>query len=450
MQISRTVLIVGIVMTCLLTARRAISAQSDRNADLSGDWQATLKGTVPGRDFRLVLRVARTDAHAAWTATLFSIDQGPTGREGTAASMAQRGLEVQFAAPDFDATYSGAVGENGVRIHGTWTGAGAIPLDWERATPATGWSFKIPQHQSRRVGVEKATSLEVLDYGGTGRPMVFLAGLGATAHVFDEFAMRFTASHHVYGVTRRGFGNSSAPVPTDANYSADRLGADVLAVMDSLKIDRAVLVGHSIAGEELSSIGSRHPERVAGLVYLDAGFPYAFYDASRGDMVVDAIHIKAALEELILGKFGGAHEDPDTLVQRLLEVELPRLTRDLRRYKEELVATYDPKDVQRPDRLAPIARAILEGQRRHTTIPVPILAIYASPSNWGNAYMDDSIARQRYTAWDSTRKATISDSFERGLPTARVVRLPHADHFVIASHEAEVLREMNSFLAGLP
>jgi non-heme chloroperoxidase len=34
-----------------------------------------------------------------------------------------------------------------------------------------------------------------------------------------------------------------------------------------------VLVGHSLAGEELSSIGSRYPERVAGLIYLDGGGP---------------------------------------------------------------------------------------------------------------------------------------------------------------------------------
>jgi pimeloyl-ACP methyl ester carboxylesterase len=45
----------------------------------------------------------------------------------------------------------------------------------------------------------------------------------------------------------------------------------VLAVCDSLKLNRPVLIGHSIAGEELSSIGSRHPEKVAGLIYLDAG-----------------------------------------------------------------------------------------------------------------------------------------------------------------------------------
>lgn len=81
----------------------------------------------------------------------------------------------------------------------------------------------------------------MLDWGGTGRPLVFLAGLGDTAHAFDKFAPRFTVSHHVYGITRRGFGLSSKPTPANGNYSADRLGEDVLVVMDTLKLDRPVL-----------------------------------------------------------------------------------------------------------------------------------------------------------------------------------------------------------------
>src|ERR1700722_3760100 len=116
-------------------------------------------------------------------------------------------------------------------------------------------------HKRRFVTVDKHVRLEVLDWGGSGRALVFLAGLGDTAHVFDAFAPEFTADHHVYGITRRGFGRSSKPAPTTENYLADRLGDDVLAVIDALKMTRPVLAGHSIAGEELSSIGSRHPEK---------------------------------------------------------------------------------------------------------------------------------------------------------------------------------------------
>jgi Alpha/beta hydrolase family len=136
----------------------------------------------------------------------------------------------------------------------------------------TSWRDPSP-HTIQFVTVDKNVRLEVLDWGGSGRPVVLLAGGGNTAHVFDEFAPKLTANYHVYGITRRGFGRSSFSA---SEHGADGLGDDVLAVIDSLKLNRPVLVGHSIAGGELSSVGTRQPERVAGLVYLEAGYPYAF------------------------------------------------------------------------------------------------------------------------------------------------------------------------------
>ena len=119
-------------------------------------------------------------------------------------------------------------------------------------------------HKVQFVTVEQGVQLEVLDWGGSGTPLIFLAGSGDTAHRFDSFAPQFTKQHHVYGITRRGTGASSSPAPANGNYTADHLGDDVLAVMKALRIDRPVLIGHSIAGEELSSIGSRFPDKVSG------------------------------------------------------------------------------------------------------------------------------------------------------------------------------------------
>jgi non-heme chloroperoxidase len=158
--------------------------------------------------------------------------------------------------------------------------------------------------------VDKDVKLEVLDWGGTGRPLVFLAGLGNTAYTFTKFAPQFTANYHVYGITRRGFGASSHPDPSIiSNYSADRLGDDVLAVIDALKLNRPILVGHSIAGEELSSIGSRHPEKVSGLIYLEAAYPYAFYNQGHSEWIFDLLDVRSEINALQSGavlepKFG--------------------------------------------------------------------------------------------------------------------------------------------------
>ena len=84
-------------------------------------------------------------------------------------------------------------------------------------------------------------SLEVVDWGGRGPALVFLTGLGNTAHVFDGFAPQFADSFHVVGITRRGFGASAgSPPPTDL----DTLVADIAAILDTLGFTRVVLVGH--------------------------------------------------------------------------------------------------------------------------------------------------------------------------------------------------------------
>lgn len=208
----------------------------------------------------------------------------------------------------------------------------------------------------------------MLDFGGSGRPLVFLAGMGNTAHVFDTFAPKFTDAHHVYGITRRGFGESS--VPKDG-YSADRLGDDVLAVFDTLKLARPVLAGHSVAGTELSSIASRHPERVAGLVYLDAGYPYAFYNAERGDVVLDSIDLRRKLDLLVNGPI-----DSRPTIQELL-AELPRFERNLQERQKELASMPPaPPEPQGTN----VQRAIMAGAQKFTNLgSIPILAIYALP-----------------------------------------------------------------------
>lgn len=60
----------------------------------------------------------------------------------------------------------------------------------------------------------------MLDWGGTGGPVVLLAGLGNNAHVFDAFAPKLTDHYHVYAIMRCGFTPFSAPT---SGYLADSL-----------------------------------------------------------------------------------------------------------------------------------------------------------------------------------------------------------------------------------
>jgi non-heme chloroperoxidase len=87
----------------------------------------------------------------------------------------------------------------------------------------------------------------------------------------------------------RGAGASRFSATDDP---ADRLGDDVVAVIDAKKLNRPILVGHSIAGTELSSVANRRPDRVAGLVYVDAAYSYAF-DNGTGANVMEMQRLQA-------------------------------------------------------------------------------------------------------------------------------------------------------------
>jgi non-heme chloroperoxidase len=217
---------------------------------------------------------------------------------------------------------------------------------------------------------------------------------------------------HVYGITRRGYGASGVP---DTGYSADRLGDDVREVLDALKLDRPALVGHSIAGEELSSVGSRYRERVAGLVYMDAGYGYAFYDRLRGDLNIDLINLQKKLEEFQRQQ----NSDTRPLIRELTDTLLPGFQKDLRDEEEVLAAL--PPSLLATGKFTPKAtsRAITAGAQKYTEIPVPVLAIFAVPHDMGPAMNADPALRVAFNAHDEATTGAQARAFELGVPSAR-------------------------------
>ena len=299
-------------------------------------------------------------------------------------------------------------------------------------------------HTVQFITVENKVKLEVLDWGGSGRPLVLLTGLGDTAHVFDEFAPKLTASYHVYGITRRGLGASSAPEPNATNYTADRLGEDVLAVIEALHLNKPVIAGHSIAGEELSFIGSHHPEKVAGLIYMEAGYPYALYDQANGELELDSIELRNQLRQFMEGYSMEPVKDYDSLLANLQRVE--------REVKEQQQDTGNLPPTPVSARMTPALFAIMEGRERFTTLHAPALVIFADGDNLGPVSADDPQSRAqtvRQVLMKRDKELQIA-AFERQVPSGHVARIPHATHYIFRSNEADVLREMNAFIASLP
>ena len=296
-------------------------------------------------------------------------------------------------------------------------------------------------HKIQFVTVQDGVKLEVLDWGGTGTPLVLMSGLGNTAHDFDSFVPKLTGKHHVFGITRRGFGASDKPAPSYENYNPDRLGDDVMAVMSALNMSKPVLAGHSIAGQEMSSIGSRFSDRVAGLIYLDAGYEYAAYDPKHADgstrygVEMEMYTLQDDLRRL-------PRVPPDQARALIAEIQeiMPRL--------QKLLKSYAPQDAvadraARPQLWVSVD-AVDSIKKKYGTLHLPVLAIFAVPQK---CTKDCDSPDAKIWAAD---QAASADAFEAVNPRARVVRLGNSRHSVWKSNEDEVLREMNAFMDGLP
>jgi pimeloyl-ACP methyl ester carboxylesterase len=413
--------------------------------DISGDWQGVVKtGDRETGRWRYLLHIVK-EKNGAWSGALRTIDQRiDWGGRQDVSSLSLAGADFQFAVEQPDGRFEGKVNPHLASIVGTWNqGPAAQQLEFVRPTEETVWRDD-PRHTTQFITVDQDVKLEVLDWGGSGRPLVLLSGLGNSAHIYDQFAPKLGASYHVYGMSRRGFGASSRP---KSGYEADRLGDDVLAVLDALKLSRPVLAGHSIAGEELSSIGSRHPEKVSGLIYLDAGYAYALYDPARGDFNIDLRDLQRKLEQLQPGKMP---RDPRQLVQDLLENSLPVFEKQLREMQKNLAAAPPPPaSAGPPPKPMFVGVAIISGQQKYAELRVPILAIFALPHSTSPAVRDDPKKLAQYEAHEEAYVGAQAKAFER-LPAAKVVRMLFADHFVFFSNELDVLREINAFIGGLP
>ena len=299
------------------------------------------------------------------------------------------------------------------------------------------------------VRVEPGVRIEVKDWGGSGRPVVLIAGLGGSLEAFSQFAPRLTSKYHVYALTRRGYGDSSHPPPIGANYDADRLGDDVISVLDQLRLQHPVLIGHSFGGEELSSVCSRFPDRVAGLVYLDAANRYAFSPEHRGDFRIDTLEVRRQLNAS-LDAISPAEQR--AAIARL-QTMIPQLSADLQEQQkvwatapdmQEEAYAKERREVATPE--GQIEKAALDGERRYISLNCPVLAIFALPHDHG---LPPGPKRDSVDAWDMQTFGPLADSFEAGVPSARVVRIPHAKHAVYDSNPGQVIQEIDRFIDQL-
>ncbi len=97
---------------------------------------------------------------------------------------------------------------------------------------------------------------------------MFANSLGSDLRIWDDVAARLVSNFRVIRYDKRGHGLSEASLPP---YSASDLADDVIALLDELKIERAVMCGISVGGAIAQAVALNYPQRVRGLVLCDTG-----------------------------------------------------------------------------------------------------------------------------------------------------------------------------------
>ena len=294
-------------------------------------------------------------------------------------------------------------------------------------------------HKVRFVKVAPGVQLEVLEFGGSGDAMVLLTGIGDNAHVWDDFAYQFTDFFRVIGITRRGFGASDKP---DGGYDVPTRARDDIAVLDHFGIDKAVFVGHSIAGSELSQLGLAYPHRVDKLVYLDA---------------LDRAEVPREEQELPPPPF----TDDDSSSLRAFQAAGARLLGNREPNAAFCNAFLFGRSGRLVDNVTPDeipAKIFAEADKPPPTnwrkIRAPRLGIFALFTREARQawywYLSPAEQAEFDAGWGpivNWDRRTIGRFAEGN--TANTFLLPNAPHYIYISNEAEVVRWMRDFL-GIP
>lgn len=298
-----------------------------------------------------------------------------------------------------------------------------------------------PAPSGRLVTISSGVRLEVVEWSQQGEPLLFLSGMGRTAHAFDHLAPVFAGQYRVVGVTRRGWGRSSKSPGYE--YGSEVLLRDILAVMDSLGIDASHVAGWSFGGHEATLLAARYPERVLSLILLDA------YDNS-----------------LSAGTFAGSNSLPGP--RRSGPSGPPANLHEMIARDRALGGGEPVSELCATSRFGPDGRYIgpvsssdsvggytIFGAMRlsYSAVTQPVLAILATIRDVRDLFPDigvmDSADRARATILAETVQRELDAArarLGRALPSACVVEIAGGDHAIFRSHPERVIQEMRLFL----
>lgn len=196
------------------------------------------------------------------------------------------------------------------------------------------------RHAAVRLGGGAEGSVAYLR-AGRGTPLVLIHGVGMNADVWGPQIRVLSAYHDVIAMDMPGHGESSLP-PDPARL--EDYGAAVVGLLDTVGVERAALVGHSMGALVAMEVALRHPARVTRLVAMNAVFcrPPDLKRAveARADEL-DAKGVAASVEPTLARWFGNPVPDHLAKVCALVRAALEQVRPEGYRLTYRLFASSD-------------------------------------------------------------------------------------------------------------
>ncbi len=118
----------------------------------------------------------------------------------------------------------------------------------------------------KQVKLDTGVKLRYVAAGPTdGPPIIFLHGITDSSHSWSSTTPFLADDYRTYALDQRGHGDSEKPI---YGYSMAQFAEDVVAFMDKLDIEQAVIVGHSMGSFIAHQVASVYPQRVSHLVLI--------------------------------------------------------------------------------------------------------------------------------------------------------------------------------------
>lgn len=313
-----------------------------------------------------------------------------------------------------------------------------------RRLDAGAWTDCSPHH-SGFVNLGELR-LHYLDWGGRGATLLFLAGLGNTAHIFDDLAPRFTDRFRVLALTRRGHGQSDA---RETGYDTCTLVEDLRQFLDQHQIRQVDLIGHSFAGTELTRFAVCHPERVRSLIYLDAA-----YDYSDLPTILANHPLSFSPSDEDLASADSLRDYLRTLRNFGLEPNVWSAADEANMRETWTMGSNGRFRYRMAQEISgALWKGMVETHPDYKKVSVPALAFYVL---WGQppwlSFCRDEATRKKallfYDDYNRWKREQI-ERFTKEVANGRLVEMPETDHYLFLHRPIRVMREIRAFLLSL-